>query len=107
MVGEHPNTETFDQLFDWPGAMIDLPYDSIDIDELLNDLDRQPQRIENIRRANVTQSLLRHDWVYRWEAILRAIGLDPMPDLFARKERLQQLARLITKSESQSTVAPR
>ncbi len=104
MLGERPKTETFIQLFDWPGALIDLPYDSTRIDVIINDLDSQPKRVENIRRTNVSQALLRHDWVYRWESILRTIGLDPMPELFARKERLQQLAGLISEQEIQTTL---
>ncbi len=103
MLGERPETETFRQLFDWPGALIDLPYNSTHIDEIIKDLDSQPGRIENIRRTNVSQALLRHDWVYRWEAILGAIGLAPMPALFLRKERLQQLAELISDHEAQTT----
>ena len=92
MVGERPKTETFEQLFDWPDAVVDLPYNSTNIDAVIRDMDRQPERIENIRRANVTQALLRHDWAYRWEAILQATGLAPMPELSARKERLRHLA---------------
>jgi hypothetical protein len=107
MVGERPETETFRQLFDWPGAMIDLPYDSTHIDAIVHDLERLPNEVETIRRTNVTQSLLRHDWVYRWESILRAVGLAPMSGLFARKERLQQLAGLISKDEIQATASSR
>lgn len=107
MLGERPKTETFTQLFDWPGAVIDLAYNSTHIDGIINDLDSQPNRIENIRRTNVSQVLRRHDWVYRWEAILRAVGLDPMPELFERKERLQQIAGLILDHEIQNTGASR
>ncbi len=103
MLGERPETETFRQLFDWPGALIDLPYDSTHIDEVIHDLDRYPAKIENIRCANLSQALLRHDWVYRWEAILRAVDLTPTPALFARKKQLQQLAGLISDEESQTT----
>lgn len=97
MVGERPRTDTFRQLFDWPDAVVDLPYDSTQIDEVMSDLDRQPERLENVRRTNVTQALLRHDWAYRWESILQTIGLAPMPGLLARKERLQQRAASIPK----------
>jgi hypothetical protein len=45
---------------------------------------------------------MRHDWAYRWEIILGAVGLEPMPELFQRKERLRQLAEDITQSESSS-----
>jgi hypothetical protein len=97
MLGERPKTETFKQLFDWPDAVVDLPYNSTQIDEVISDMDRQPERMDSIRRTNVTQALLRHDWAYRWEAILQAIGVAPMPGLSLRKERLQQLAGNISK----------
>jgi hypothetical protein len=35
----------------------------------------------------------RHDGAYRWEQILRAVGLDPLPALAARKERLEARAK--------------
>jgi len=101
MVGERPKTETFEQLFDWPDSVVDLPYNSTDIDATVNDMDRQPERMANIRRTNVTQALLRHDWAYRWEAILQAVGVAPMQGLSARKERLQHLAGNISKAETQ------
>jgi hypothetical protein len=92
MVGERPRTEAFERLFDWPGAVLHLDYDSNKIDQIINDLDGQPERQETIRRTNVVQCLLRHDWAYRWEAILNTVGLAPMPQLLERKMRLQHLA---------------
>jgi hypothetical protein len=92
MVGERPRTEAFDTLFDWPDAVLHLDYDSGEIDRIINELDHQPERLETIRRTNVAQSLLRHDWAYRWETILRTVGLAPLPPLLERKRRLQSLA---------------
>lgn len=95
MVGERPNNEEFERLFDWPDALIHLPYDSGDIHTIIDELDRQPDRQDRIRRTNVTQALMRHDWVYRWEAILKTVGLEPKPQLLQRKERLRNLAEAI------------
>jgi hypothetical protein len=92
MVGERPDTEPFETLFDWPDAVFHLDYDSSDIERIMSDLDRQPERQETIRRTNVVQSLLKHDWAYRWEAILKAVGLAPMPQLLERKQCLQNVA---------------
>jgi len=100
MIGERPNTEAFKMHFDWPDAVVHLDYDSSEIDRIINDLDSQPERQERIRRMNVVQSLLRHDWAYRWEAILRTIGLEPMQQLLCRKERLHNLARQISSEEN-------
>jgi len=100
MIGERPDTEAFKMHFDWPDAVVHLDYDSSEIDRIINDLDSQPERQERIRRMNVVQSLLRHDWAYRWEAILRTIGLEPMQQLLCRKERLRNLARQISAEEN-------
>lgn len=100
MVGERPNTEVFERLFDWPDAVVDLPYDSSDIDLIIKELDKQPDRQERIRRTNVAQSLLRHDWAYRWEAILKTVGLEPMPQLSERKERLRNLAQQVSSAQN-------
>lgn len=100
MIGERPHTEAFKMHFDWPDAVVHLDYDSSEIDRIINDLDSQPERQERIRRTNVVQSLMRHDWAYRWEAILRTIGLEPMQQLQYRKERLHNLARQVSSEEN-------
>jgi hypothetical protein len=95
MLGEIPNNEVFPQLFDWPDAVIPLPYDSSDIDMVIKELDGDPERQGRIRRTSVAQALLRHDWVYRWEAILDAVGLEPMQGALERKHRLGKLAQAV------------
>ncbi len=100
MVGERPNNEAFERLFDWPDALIHLPYGSSEIDAVINELDQQPERQEKIRRTNVGQALMRHDWAYRWEAVLKIAGLEPMPELFQRKERLRSLAETVLQGET-------
>ena len=97
MIGEAPNTDAFRKHFDWPDAVIHVPFDEPNISELLADLDSQAERLENIRRNNVIQSLLRHDWVYRWKAVLDIVGLKPLPALIDRENKLQKLVGLIDK----------
>jgi len=92
MVGERPQNTEFERLFDWPDAVIHLPYDSIKIETVIDELDRDPEKQDRIRRTNVVQALTRHDWAYRWEAVLKTVGLEPMPQLLERKERLKRLA---------------
>ena len=96
MVGERPNNEAFEDLFDWPGAVAPLPYDLRDIDAVIKDLDRDPERQDKIRRTGIVQSLLRHDWVYRWEKILEVAGLEPMQGAIERKKRLRKLADVVS-----------
>jgi hypothetical protein len=94
MVGVAPNNGEFERLFDWPDAVVPLPYGSDRIAALIDDLEGQPEKQERIRRMNVVQALARHDWAYRWEKILENVGLKPMPELLQRKERLSNLAEL-------------
>jgi hypothetical protein len=98
LVGERPNNEEFGKLFDWPCAVTQLPYDSLNIESVIKDLDRDPIRQDIIRRTGVVQALTRHDWVYRWEAILRVAGLEPMRAVSERKERLRTLADIVSQN---------
>jgi spore maturation protein CgeB len=100
MIGERPKNEQFKKVFDWPDAVIHLPFGSDKIGEIINELDSHPDRQENIRRDNVAQSLLRHDWVYRWEAVLKIAGLDPMPQLLERKKGLIKLSSIVKNAAS-------
>lgn len=102
LLGERPDNPEFARLFGWPDSMIHLPFDSPDIDQIVKTLDDDPARQERMQRRNVKEALMRHDWVYRWEEILGAVGLEPMPELFQRKERLRQLAEDITQDETSS-----
>ena len=98
LLGERPLNSEFDKFFDWPDALIDLPYDSPDVDKILKELDKQPERQNAMRQMNMQQALLRHDWVYRWEAILKVAGVAPLPQLEARKEHLRSLAERVSKT---------
>jgi hypothetical protein len=49
--------------------------------------------------------LLRHDWVYRWEMILKTVGLEPLPHIVERKARLRSLADLAAQKHPQPVPA--
>jgi Glycosyl transferases group 1 len=102
MLGERPNNEVFPKVFDWPDAVTRLPYDSTEIDKVIADLDSDPERQERIRRTGITQALMRHDWVYRWETVLNAAGLEPMQGALDRKERLKKLVESVSPSQTSS-----
>jgi len=93
LVGEPPSCRVFDQYFDWEDATILLPHGSTRIIELLAELDADPARIERARRANVVNSLRRHDWLHRWEQVLDTVGLTPAPAAEVRKVELESRAR--------------
>jgi hypothetical protein len=92
LIGEHPQTERFAELFDWPDAAIWMPFDAPDTVERLRQLEAQPDRIARIRRDSVVNSLLRHDWVYRWQTILDSLDLDLGPVMIERQSNLASLA---------------
>jgi hypothetical protein len=99
LIGGVPETPEFTKQFPWPDAVVSLPSDPEHIEGLLGDLDEQPERQARIRRTNVAESLLRHDWVYRWETVLRIAGLEPLPALAKRKQRLSELAKTLHGSD--------
>ncbi len=74
--------------------MIDFPYNSTEFEKLIQALDKDPEKEAQMRRTNVHQALLRHDWLYRWETVLKAVDLEPLPILMERKARLRDLAQL-------------
>jgi hypothetical protein len=92
MIGERPRNEAFDVIFDWEDAVIDVPFGAENIGVLIEAIDRDPERQERIRRTNVVRSLLRHDWVYRWETLLTLAGVQPTAALLNRKQRLATMA---------------
>ena len=97
MIGETGESEAFRKHFDWPDAVIHMPYDASNIAEIIGEFDSQPERLEKIRRNNVIQCLLRHDWAYRWQAILDIVGLKPRPALIERERHLKKLADIANK----------
>jgi len=54
--------------------------------------DEQPDRLARARTLNVVNSLLRHDWVYRWQRILEVAGRDEQPATTNRVAALTNLA---------------
>ena len=69
-----------------------MPYNSPDAESIIRELDKQSERQARMRKLNIQQSMLRHDWAYRWEEILQAVGVAPSPRLDARKAQLHRLA---------------
>ncbi len=92
MIGEAPRCEAFTSQFDWPDAVIHLPFDSPDIVRILAELDADPGRLQAARRANVRQAALRHDWLHRISAAFTTLGLGPTAAMQDRARRLEQIA---------------
>jgi Glycosyl transferases group 1 len=92
MIGEPPRTEEFKRQFDWPDAVVNVPFDSPDIGRVLADLSGDPARLRTVRRNNVRQAALRHDWLHRICVVFDALGLPPTEEMRARSRRLDQIA---------------
>lgn len=108
MIGMRPaNNQEFDKIFHWDDAVIEVPFTSGAIVDTIRELDKQPDRQMKISQRNVLQCLRHHDWVYRWEAILNTVGMQPLPALLRRKLRLKDLAETIqgTQIEFQNSQA--
>src|SRR5262249_28727557 len=95
MIGQAPMGDEIGRQFDWPDAVIPLPFGSTDIMDLLAELDRAPDRRAAISRNNLIGTLRKHDWVYRWAAVLAHLGLEPTPAMLERKANLRRLAERI------------
>jgi hypothetical protein len=92
LLGEQPRSEEFKRQFDWPDPVIHVPFDSPDIGDILARLDADPDRLERIRRQNVHQAALRHDWLHRLQVVYDAVGLRPTHPMGAPPARHPALA---------------
>jgi Glycosyl transferases group 1 len=92
MIGEAPRTEQFERQFDWPDAVIHMPFDSPDIGRILAKLDDDRERLQAVRRNNARQAALRHDWLHRIQVVFDSLGLEPTDRMRARAQRLDRIA---------------
>jgi hypothetical protein len=92
MIGEAPRTEEFKQQFDWPDALIHVPFDSPDIGRILADLNGDPERRRAVGRDNVRHAAQRHDWLHRIMVVLDTLSLAPTGKMWARAKQLEQIA---------------
>jgi hypothetical protein len=92
MIGEAPRTDEFRRQFDWPDAVIHLPFDSPDIADILADLNRDPARLQKVRARNVVEAARRHDWLHRIRIVFDVLGLAHTDGMDARAGRLDQIA---------------
>ena len=64
--------------------------------------DQTPFSNELLR--NMAEALSRHDWLYRWESVLKLAGLQPRSKLLERKQRLADLLQILRVDQVQSDV---
>ncbi len=98
LIGVPPQSQQFLSQFDWPEAVIEVPFDCPDIGDRLRALDSDPARIQRIAATNVRQAALRHDWIHRLRAVFDTFGLSPTRGMLAREERLRALAAVASEA---------
>ena len=94
VLGSAPNCSDYEANFDWPDAVIPLPAGPRAIEETLESLNGQPERVARARAGNTVNALRRHDWAYRWQTILAAAGLSEAPALNDRIANLHGVAEM-------------
>lgn len=88
MIGDVPETDVFKEYFDWDDAVIQAPFDVPHIAEIIAELDAQPERINTIRRNNMINALLKHDWLHRLQVIYTTFDLPPSPGMVQRSAQI-------------------
>ena len=66
---------------------------------ILRDLNGDPERLRVVRRNNVRQAALGHDWRHRIQVVFDILGLAPTEKMRARAKRLDQIASDIARPE--------
>ncbi len=94
LLGDAPSTPEFARQFPWPDATIHMPFDSANVADVLRELNRDPERLQEISRRNVHFSALRHDWVHRLQTVFSTLRIAPTPSMQQRESRLNALADL-------------
>jgi hypothetical protein len=92
MLGEPPESDAFRSQFGWTDAVVRMPFHSAGVADLIAELDADPERTSRIRRDNVVNALLRHDWVHRLRRVFEVAGISTPEPMLAREARLRQLA---------------
>ena len=102
LLGSRPGNKEYDEVFPWPDATIEIPFEAHDLREILAELDADPVRIATARRHNIVGTLRTLDWVYFWKRVLEQAGL---PTNRAMEDRIAALARLADEAEERETSA--
>ncbi|SJM90446.1 conserved hypothetical protein [Crenothrix polyspora] len=104
LLGQSPDCESFHNMFNWPDSVIEIQPDGSDAADVLSSLATQPDRLMEMSRRNARESLLRHDWLYRWQEILTISGLKPTPRLELRENRLKVMALKISTAQYNDSI---
>lgn len=95
MLGEPIDNPAYHEWFGWQDAVIPLAPEATEPEALIRQLEREPERMDAVRRANLTAALTRLDNLYRWRDVLKLAGLPETPGMQARQIRLHKLAGIV------------
>ena len=91
VAGRRPVSRMAEDMLDWPGATVELPDAPEAAADMLDEMLTRNDVFEGQRRANIAQTVLRHDWRHRMDAICSLFSL-PRPALL--EAELQAVAEL-------------
>ncbi len=103
MLGEPPETIDFQTHFDWADAIIQIPFDCPDIASIITELEKDPERLKNIRINNIKNSLLRHDSVYRLKEIFGKLEIEAITNMTRREDILKAASVAVLNDSSYET----
>ena len=75
ILGERPKNEHFEEYFGWEDAVIEITPENTAA--TIQELMRDPDRMNRIATLNTKNALEKHDWVYRWLEILKRFSIKP------------------------------
>ncbi len=87
MLGDAPDSDDFRSQFDWPDAVVQVPFDAPRIADVIDELDADPARCARIRRVR-RYALHNHDWAYRFHHMLRIASVPAPAELLEREKEL-------------------
>lgn len=77
VMGQKPDTPETEALFDWPGALIDLPRDPEAALAAMLALAADGEQLGTLSRRNHRAALNRHDWRHRVADMAGRLGIEP------------------------------
>jgi hypothetical protein len=95
LLGDRIESPAFTENFGWEDAVIEMPYSAPDAGAFIDQLNTEPDRISAARSRNVIHALARHDHLHRWQEVLKIAGMDALPKLQVRQEKLAGLSAMV------------
>lgn len=96
LIGDHPQTTLFDEMFGWPESIFRIPLGSVEVGPVIMPILENEELRRRVSLRNRIESLRRHDVVYRWQDVLRTVGLPETDAMEKRVTKLHDHARALS-----------